>query len=111
MGYLSNKVEFEQPSGSSSFSVLPLRVGLHSTGQRHEIGVGLAYHMNPKWELCIYGCESVTFDNAMGLYGAYQFYFNASSYLGVRFTELDYEKDGESIDGGSLGLYFGARFQ
>ncbi len=79
---------------------------------RSRFGAGLTYHMSPDLEINLAGFlpAVVSFDNALGLVGEWDYLFLNNSYLGVKYTLIDYEVGGVSANGNSLGIVYGFRF-
>lgn len=78
----------------------------------HRLGVGGSYHMNPQYEDDVDGFPRtrIDFDDALGLVGRYGYVIEKSIEFGVRYTLMDYEANGVSIDADSLGFYVSAAF-
>jgi len=118
--YLFDTVEFTSPDGEASFDAFPIELGLFNSWNKHEIGAGLSYHLNPSHELEFSNIASgtVDFDNASGLFLQYNYIFSQSAsssngnntYVGIKYTAMDYEADNFIFDANSLGIYLGTRF-
>lgn len=112
IGYKWDSVEFDFPSGDSEISSNPFEVTAYYRDNNFRLGGGIAYHMNPEWEFCLNssGCSTVKFDDATGFIveGVYDSKFNF--FVGVRYTTIDYEVSGVSVDASNLGMNFGITF-
>jgi len=114
--YLFKIVEYTNLDGEASFDAFPIELGLFNSWEKHEIGAGLSYHLNPSQELEITNSYSYTvdFEDASGLFLQYNYIFSPTSassngnntYVGIKYTAMDYG----SIDASSLGIYLGTRF-
>ncbi len=73
----------------------------------HRLGIGGSYHMNPQYEDDIDGFPKtrIDFDDALGMVGRYSYVIEKAIEFGVRYTLMDYEANGDSINADSLGLY------
>ncbi|KAF0191828.1 MAG: hypothetical protein FD165_1551 [Gammaproteobacteria bacterium] len=110
IGYKFNFVEFDTPSGESTLTSLPIDVlGLYRTG-RTMFGAGLVYDVNPEWELCIGGCATVKFDDAVGYAFEFDYDLSDTGFFGLRYTDIDYEANGAKLDASNIRLHFGAKF-
>ncbi len=110
IGYKFNFVEFDTPSGESTLTSLPIDfLGLYRTG-RTMFGVGLVYDVNPEWELCIGGCATVKFDDAVGYAFEFDYDLSDTGFFGLRYTDIDYEANGAKLDASNIRLHFGAKF-
>lgn len=118
--YLFDTVEFTSPDGEASANSFPIEVGLFNSWNKHEIGTGLSYHLNPSHELEFFnmGSGTVDFEDASGYFLQYNYIFSQSgsssngnnSYVGIKYTAMDYELQNDTIDANSLGIYIGTRF-
>jgi len=118
--YLFDTVEFTDPDGEASADAFPVELGLFHSWNKHEIGVGLSHHLNPSHELEFTNIASgtVDFEDASGLFLQYNYIFSQASsssngnntYVGIKYTDMDYELENVSVDAGSLGIYLGTRF-
>ncbi|HEB58229.1 MAG TPA: hypothetical protein ENJ01_03315 [Gammaproteobacteria bacterium] len=79
---------------------------------RSRLGVGLTYHLSPDLEIDIAGFlpTVVSFDDALGFVGEWDYMFNNQGYFGLKYTIIDYETGGVSADGNSLGFLIGYIF-
>lgn len=112
LGYKFDSIDFDIPSGDSSISSMPLEITAYIRNYNVRIGGGIAYHIGPEWELCIsgFGCDTVKFDDALGLIVELAFDLQQNAFLGVRYTSIDYEVGGASIDASNLGFNLGLKF-
>lgn len=118
---LFNAVELTDPDGAVLFYTFPLELGLFNRWNKHEFGGGLSYHFEPSYEFRYdrsFFDHSVNVDNATGLFLQYNYIFSQSesstygndTYIGVKFTSIDYEIGNASVDASSLGIHVGSRF-
>jgi len=118
--YLFDTVEFTNPDGEASSDAIPIELGLFKSWNKHEIGAGLSYHLNPSHELEFFNIasDSADFEDAPGFYLQYNYIFSQSSsssngnstYVGIKYTDMDYEVDNFIVDASSFGIYLGTRF-
>jgi len=112
LGYKFDTVNFDLPKGDSSISSLPLEFSAyHKFNNAHRLGAGIAYHINPAWELCVsgFGCDTVNFDNALGFSIEYGYDVSNQLFWGLKYTSIDYEIDSNSIDASNFGVHVGFR--
>lgn len=103
----------EATNGSGDFTRFPLDISIHQHYDKHVLGAGLTYHLNPKFEVSgVVGSGSVSFDDALGLFLQYDWMFADNMSLAARYTSLEYEVENVSgsIDANSYGIYFNAGF-
>lgn len=114
-GYTFDDIDFDIPSGSSSFDTTTLEFTARrkfGPNHVHELGGGLTYQLNPSWEFCLsgVGCDTIDFDAALGFNILYS--YNARQlFLTGKYTFIDYEVAGVSIDANSFGLLLGWKFR
>jgi len=118
--YLFDTVEFTSPDGEASSDAFPIELGLFNSWDKHEIGAGLSYHLNPSHELEFSNIASgtVDFEDASGLFLQYNYIFSQTgsssngnnTYVGIKYTAMDYEVDNFIFDASSFGIYLGTRF-
>ena len=114
IGYTFDEVDFDLPPGSTSFNVIPLEFTVRKklgANQAHHVGGGLTYHLNPEWELCFSGagCNTAEFDSALGFNILYSYNFQ-SMFLTGKYTFMEYDIAGVSVDADGFGLLIGFRF-
>jgi hypothetical protein len=108
LGYFTDTIDAS--NGSVSFSRVPLELlGVHTAGQ-HSVGMGLTYHLSPELDMSDFGLGSYDADNALGLVLMYEYTFESSLALGVRYTNIDYDFGGVDIDGNNLGILMEMKF-
>jgi len=111
LGYKFDSVDFDIPKGDSSISSLPLEFSAyHKLSGPHRIGAGVAYHINPEYELCFSGsgCNTAKFDNALGFSIEYGYDISNQMFWGVKYTSIDYDSDRlRTIDASNLGFLVG----
>lgn len=107
-GYFTDTIDAD--NGSISFSRMPLEVmGLHASGP-HTFGLGLSYHLSPELDLSDIGWGSIDADDALGFAMMYEYDFQNSYTLGLRYTNISYDFGGEDIDGNNIGLLMEVKF-
>lgn len=111
IGYMSDSVDFDIPSGSSSFKTIPVEFTVRKKFGVHQVGGGLTVHMDPEWELCVnsIGCDTAEFDTAIGFNILYSYNFQ-KMFLTGKYTFIQYDITSISVDADGFGLYFGFRF-
>lgn len=108
LGYFIDSVNAD--NGSVSFSRMPLELlGLYSNGP-HAIGLGPTYHLSPELDLADAGLGTLEVDDALGLVLMYEYTFDDIYAVGVRYTNISYDFDGEDLDGSNLGLVAEMKF-
>ncbi len=112
VGYKFDTVEFSGPNGDSTVSVLPLDAVAFLKVDNLRLGVGLAYYLNPKWELCFdgSGCVTANFDDAIGLVLELRHQWTDILFWGARYTNVDYDIGSASADASNLRIHFGMVF-
>ena len=112
LGYKWDTIEFDIPSGDSTISSNPLEITAYIRADNVRLGGGIAYHMSPEWEFCLdgSGCAKADFDDALGfiLEGVWDASRNVA--VGLRFTSIDYETNGLTIDANNIGVNVGFIF-
>ena len=94
-GYTFDDIDFDIPSGSSSFDTTTLEFTARrkfGPNHVHELGGGLTYQLNPSF-------------NILYSYNARQLFLTG------KYTFIDYEVAGVSIDANSFGLLLGWKFR
>lgn len=110
LGYLFDYLEASNGEAESAAFVLEL-IYFRDFGP-HRIGVGGNYHLNPEYEDDIDGLAPLKadFDDATGVLIRYAYRFAEGAEIGLRYTVMDYEINGESIDAGGFGLFLSGAF-
>lgn len=103
----------EAENGSAKFIRFPLEaLYLYRSTEEVSIGGGLSYHLNPKISgdglASSVGAE---FDNALGFVLMLDYALPTNVYFGVKLTKIDYEIQGTSFSGNSIGATVGYRFK
>jgi hypothetical protein len=102
-------------NGDATFDRIPLDfLGFYRVGA-HRFGGGVTYHLNPKFDSDFDfagGDGTVDFDNAVGAVIEYDYFFNESVSLGVRYTNIKYKSAdiSDDIDGSYGGLMLNGYF-
>lgn len=112
LGYKTDNVAFSGPSGDSTISVMPLDAVVFYKMENLRLGAGLAYYLNPKWELCIdaVGCSTASFDDSLGLVLELRHQFTDILFWGARYTNVSYDIGSASADANNLRIHFGMVF-
>lgn len=95
--------------GDASFARYPIDVSLIKRTEKFELGMGLSYHMNPKFDINGAISGTLNFDDALGTTLAMGIRSNKAA-IGARFTFIDYKGGGFTVDGNNLGLYCSLNF-
>ena len=113
-------IKFDEVSainGSVTFTRYPINFLVYYKHGDWNIGGGVTYHINPT--LNGSGISSglfASYENATGYIIDAMYFFERQSYIGFRYTNIDYRTLGSAnttsdpVDGNSFGLVFGARF-
>ena len=74
----------------------------------HRFGIGAAYHIEPEVNGDFRGVSSngLDFDDATGLIIQYSYELMRGYSVGLRYTDMEYEVNGDSFDGSSVGFVF-----
>lgn len=112
MGYKTYSIDFSGPSGDGSISVLPLDAVAFYKVDRMRFGLGLAYYLNPKYEICFdgSGCDTYNFDDALGVVFEMRHQATDNLFWGARYTNVDYDIGADSVDASSLRIHLGMVF-
>ncbi len=72
----------------------------------HRFGIGASYHIGPTYKDDIVGLAplKIDFDDALGLILQYSYAVSSGFQIGARFTQMDYEANGASLDASSFGI-------
>jgi len=110
IGYLSDTASGKDAFGDTiefTFSTLPMDALAHYQFEKHSIGGGLTYHLNPT--LDIDGTE-FDFDNAIGALIEYQYQWSPQGAVSVKYQSISYEYEGIDFDGSGFGIGLAGRF-
>jgi hypothetical protein len=128
MGYKVDSIDYATPSGGailpglgfvpgrtngdSTISVIPLDFMAFLKADNLRFGAGLAYYLDPEWEICANGsgCATLNFDNALGVAFELRHQWTDILFWGARYTSVDYEKGSISVDANNLRIHFGMMF-
>lgn len=102
----------EADNGDAKFVRYPIEALLmYKSGEKVYVGGGLSYHLNPSISGSgLAGGLNIDFDNALGLVVELDYMLSNGGYLGVKLTSIDYEVNGQSASGNSIGAILGFRF-
>lgn len=108
IGYHSNGVL--PANGDVEFGRFPVELmGFYNIGG-HQFGVGVTYHLNPKFTVDgFYDEYDIDMENALGFVIEYDFQLIDDISLGLRYVDINYTPDSDfvedsDIDGSHLGL-------
>lgn len=99
-------------NGELEFSRLPINaLALYVMGQ-WQVGGGITYHMNPEYsENSPFANVTAKFDDAVGFLADVRYFYSERSYVGGRYTMIDYEIGSITVDGNSIGITAGIVFE
>ncbi len=115
---LSVNYQFDKANaknGDATFDRVPIDLlGFYRMGA-HRFGGGVTYHINPKFDSDFDfsgGKQKIEFDNALGAVIEYDYFFNDSISLGVRYASIKYKSSDISgnVDGSYGGLLVNGYF-
>lgn len=106
------KSEDSRNNSVLSFVRYPLDIFGHIWLDRHILGGGISYHINPvfKSDKTNHGAS---YENALGIYAEYLYHFTGTgTALGIKYLSINYKnKDSKkSADGSGLGITFSQLF-
>ncbi len=102
----------EATNGDMSFSKIAIDALAFYNFDIHSVGLGLTYNIDPELEVtCNYNCGSIptgklAMDSAAGFILEYNYNFNENANVGVRYTNISFDVESESVDGSNVGLFF-----
>jgi hypothetical protein len=108
LGYLWNHYSDEKASATTLETIYTHHVGLH------RVGIGLSYHLDPKYEEEISDSNEIQldFDDALGIVIKYGYLIRQPDWhIGVRYTIMDYKIGSVEVDASSFGIYGSKNFQ
>jgi len=110
VGYLSDEIDASNGTAETDATVLEF-IYFRKFGP-HRIGTGGTYHLNPQYKENLDGFAKtkINFDDSTGLLVRYSYTITEGLQAGVRYTIMDYEANGESLDASSIGLFFSSSF-
>jgi hypothetical protein len=80
----------------------------------HRAGIGISYHLDPKYEEEITDTNKIQldFDDAFGIVFKYGYLIKQTDWhVGVRYTIMDYKIGSVEVDASSIGIYGSRSFQ
>ncbi len=98
LGYLFDSVEAK--NASFSFDRYPVELLPLYTVNHIQFGLGLTYHLNPVFDPDL-GLPKVSFKNAMGFVGEFNYAMSDRARLGLHITQIDYRVKSVA-DGGTV---------
>jgi hypothetical protein len=110
LGYMFDNID--AINGTAEIDTLTFDAIYSIQRDRHRFGIGASYHMGPTYEDDIFGFSPLKFefDDALGLILQYGYAAFPGFYIGARFTEMDYEVSGLSLDASSFGIFLSNGF-
>ena len=107
-------------NGDADFTRLPLEFMLFNKGESVSFGLGLSYHLGPKFSASgtfAGGNTYINFEDALGVVAEVDYMLGEErkGYLGIKATFIDYETENigfgtATISGNSVGVVIGVRF-
>ncbi|WP_430459982.1 hypothetical protein ACQUQU_12280 [Thalassolituus sp. LLYu03] len=90
------------------FDAFPLDMMAYYHGEKHSIGAGLTYHMNPAFD---FNGDVYEFDNAAGMLIEYRYFWDSRTGISVKYQNIEYTLSGTDVTfdgtGFGIGLTFG----
>ena len=110
VGYLFD--EIDASNGTAEFDATVLEFVYFRNFGPHQIGTGGSYHLNPRYKEDLDGFPrlNIDFDDSLGFLLRYHYAFTEGFNAGVRYTIMDYEADGLSLDADSFGFFLSSSF-
>jgi len=110
LGYLFN--EIEASGGEEEFRALVAEGHYFREFGPYRLSIGGSYHINPRYTASIDGLAPIRidFDDALGLVGRAAYVVDKTFEIGLRYTFIDYEANGDSFNADSLGFYVSSVF-
>ncbi len=110
LGYMIQSLDAS--NGTAEISTLTVDAIYSIPVNDHRFGIGASYHIGPTYKDEIAGFSPLTidFDNALGLVLQYSYAYSPRRQIGARFTQMDYEVNGFSLDADSFGIYISNGF-
>ena len=110
VGYLYDEIEASNGTAQVDATVLEF-IYFRNFGP-HQIGTGGSYHINPRYKQNLDGFSrlNISFDDSLGFQLRYSYSFSEAFSAGARYTVMDYETDGSSLDADSLGIFLSGSF-
>lgn len=110
LGSLSE--EIDTPNGTAEISTLNLDAIYSYRIFNHRFGFGASYHIDPTYSNNIVGTppSKIDFDDALGLILQYSYVLNSRFQISTRYTLMDYEASGLSLDASSFGIFISNGF-
>ena len=110
LGYLSE--EIDTSNGTAEISTLNLDAIYSYRIFNHRFGFGASYHIDPTYSNNIVGLPpfKIEFDDALGLILQYSYVRISRFQISTRYTLMDYEASGLSLDASSFGIFLSNGF-
>jgi len=90
---------------------IPVEFKLFYNVDKLRVGGGITEHLSPELSGTGDASGSAKFDDALGFVLEGDYFFSDKSYLGFKYTSIDYEIGSVSINGDSAGFVFGYVFR
>ena len=100
--------DIDASNGSIEWERLALEAKAFYKQEFWYLGGGLTYHLDPELTVLSTPFE---FDDSLGLVLEADYVLPTGLYFGGKFTIIDYEYQGASVDGNSLGFVVGWQFE
>jgi len=99
-------------NGKVSFRRLSINLNQLVKLERFRVGAGLTYHFDNELKASgsFFNNGKVEFDETLGFNLIAEYIASDRAVVGLRASFIDYEFEGESVDGNSIGLYLGANY-
>lgn len=110
LGNLSE--EIDSSNGTAEISTLSLDAIYSYRVINHRFGFGASYHIDPTYSNNIGGIppSKIDFDDALGLILQYSYVRNSRFQIITRYTVMNYEASGISLDASSFGIFLSNGF-
>ena len=110
LGNLSD--EIDTSNGTAEISTLNLDAIYSYRIFNHRFGFGASYHIDPTYSNNIVGLPpfKIEFDDALGLILQYSYVRISRFQISTRYTLMDYEASGLSLDASSFGIFLSNGF-
>ncbi|MEE9332622.1 MAG: hypothetical protein V3U65_00845 [Granulosicoccaceae bacterium] len=107
------KIDSETASnGEVEFRRLSVNLNQMIKLEKFRLGGGLTYHFDNKFKTrgSFFNGGNVEFDKSLGINLMAEYLASDRAVFGIRATIIEYEANGATVDGNSIGLYLGANY-
>ncbi len=110
VGYLFDNINAD--NGEADIDTLTFDVTYLMNSGPHSFGVGPTIHLAPEYTDNVAGFPPlrVEFDDAIGLVLQYGYHPVPGFEIGFRFSDIEYENNGDSLDASSFGVFISNGF-